>query len=364
MRRSLAAFGMAALLAGPALAQAQTQTQPPRPQAARAQAAPARVSTIDQVKARGTLVCGVNGVLPGFSAPDPQGVMRGFDADFCRAIAAAVLGDAAKVRFVNQATAEAGLEALGNRQIDLLVRNTTATMSRDSNRPVTAGPIIFYDGMSFLVPRSLGISSPRHLGGKTICWAGAEGQQGGAEENLTGFSRRHSITWTVKRFDTQPQVVAAMNSGECQAFAADGGALAARRVTDFAEPGNWSVLPEIISSEPLVPWVRAGDEQWRDMIFWAAHALIGAEAFGVTSQNLPQNLTNSDWRVRRLLGTESDLGRGFNLPNTWAARMIAAVGNYGEMFERNLGRQSIIGMDRGVNDQWTRGGLIYAIPTQ
>lgn len=356
MRRSLAALGLAALLATPALAQA------PRPQAAAPARSAASASTLDQVKARGMLICGVNGLLPGFSAPDPQGVMRGFDADFCRAIAAAVLGDAGKVRFVNQATPEAGLEALATRQIDLLVRNTTATMSRDASRPVTAGPIIFYDGMSFLVPRSMGISSPRQLGGRTICWAGAEGQQGGAEDNLSGFSRRHSITWTVKRFDTQPQVVAAMNSGECNAFAADGGALAARRITDFQDPSRWVVLPELISAEPLAPWVRSGDEPWRDMIFWAAQALIQAEAFGITSQNLTQNLTNADWRIRRILGTESDLGRNFNLPNTWAARMIAAVGNYGEMFERNLGRQSIIGMDRGVNDQWTRGGLIYGIP--
>lgn len=357
MRRNFAALGAAlglAALAVPALAQAPRQQAPARPAAT--------ASTLDQVKARGTLVCGVNGLLPGFSAPDPQGVMRGFDADFCRAIAAAVIGDATKVRFVNQATPESGLEALASRQIDLLVRNTTATMSRDSRRPVTAGPIIFYDGMSFLVSRSMGVSSPRQLGGKTICWAGAEGQQGGAEDNLAGFARRHSITWTVKRFDTQPQVVAALTSGECNAFAADGGALAARRVTDFQDPSRWIVLPEIISSEPLAPWVRAGDEPWRDLVFWAAQALIQAEAFEVTSQNLPQNLTHSDWRVRRLLGTESDLGRGFNLPNTWAARMIGAVGNYGEMFERNLGRQSIIGMDRGVNDQWTRGGLIYGIP--
>lgn len=358
MRRSLAAFGLAALLAAPALAQA------PRPQAPVPARPAAAGSTLDQVKARGTLVCGVNGLLPGFSATDPQGMMRGFDADFCRAIAAAVLGDAGKVRFVNQATPEAGLDALANRQIDLLARNTTATMSRDSGRPVTAGPIIYYDGMAFLVPRTMGISSPRQLGGRTVCWAGAEGAQGGAEDNLAGFQRRHSINWTVRRFDTQPQVIAAMIGGECNAFAADAGALAARRVTDFQDPSRWTVLPEIISSEPLAPWVRANDEAWRDLIFWAAQALIEAEAFGITSQNLTQNLTHPDWRVRRLLGVESDLGRGFNLPNTWAARMIAAVGNYGEIFDRNLGRQSIIGMDRGLNDQWTRGGLLYAIPTR
>lgn len=351
-----AALGLAALLATPVLAQA------PRPQAA----APARqsASTLDQVKARGMLSCGVNGVLPGFSAPDPGGTIRGFDADFCRAIAAAVLGDAGKVRFVNQASAEAGLDALAARQIDLLARNTTATLGRDSGRPVTAGPVIFYDGMGFLVQRAMGISTPRALGGRTVCWAGAEGAQGGAEDNLAGFQRRHSLTWTVRRYDSQPEVVAAMNKGECDAFAADAGALAARRVTDFQEPDRWTVLPEIISSEPLVPWIRANDEAWRDLIFWAAQALIEAEAFGITSQNVAQSLTHSDWRVRRLLGVESDLGRSFNLPNTWAARMIAAVGNYGEIFERNLGRQSIIGMERGLNDQWTRGGLLYAIPTR
>ncbi|WP_424814273.1 transporter substrate-binding domain-containing protein [Roseococcus sp. YIM B11640] len=361
MRRSIAALGLAAALAlplsGPAMAQQarqQANAQAQRP----AQGA----STLDQVKARNQLVCGVNGQLPGFSAPDPQGVMRGFDADICRAIAAAVLGDANRVRFVNQATPEAGLTAVASRQIDLLVRNTTATMSRDSGRVVTAGPIIFYDGMGFLVPRSLGLSSPRALGGKTVCFAAEENAQGGAADNLSGFAQRHSVNWTTRRFDTQAQAVEALKAGTCHAFAADAGALSARRVTDFPDPDRWVVLPEIISGEPLVPWTRAGDEAWRDMVFWSVQALIQAEAFGVTSQNLPQSLGHSDWRVRRILGVESDLGRPFNLPNTWAARMIQAVGNYGEIFERNLGHGSAIGMDRGLNEQWSRGGLIYGIP--
>ncbi|MDB5414757.1 MAG: hypothetical protein JWR10_3092 [Rubritepida sp.] len=359
MRRSIATLGLAALLAVPAMA----QTPAPRQQTpARPGAAAAGASTLDQVKARGQLLCGVNGVLPGFSSPDPQGVMRGFEADFCRAIAAAVLGDPARVRFLPMATPEAGLDALAGRQIDLLMRNTTVTLSRDAARPVTAGPVLFYDGMGFLVPRSLGISSPRQLGTRTICWAGAEGVQGTAADNLAGFAQRHSINWTVRRYDTQALVVAALQAGECHAFAADSAALSARRVTDFQDPNRWTVLPEIISGEPLAPWTRANDELWHDTVFWAAQALIQAEYLGLTSQNLTQNLTSSDWLVRRLLGTESDIGRAFGLPNSWAARMIGAVGNYGEMFERNLGRGSIIGMDRGLNDQWTRGGLLYGMP--
>lgn len=358
MRRLIASLGLAALLASPAAAQNTGQPGQNRPQAR-----PAAAKTLDAVRARGHLLCGVNGSLAGFSAPDPSGRMRGLDADFCRAVAAAVLGDADKVRFLPQTTVEAGLDALAARQIDILARNATVTLSRDAGRPVTPTAVTFYDGMGFLVPQALNVTSPRQLGGRTVCWAGAAAA-GAAGDNLTGFNARHGLNLTIRRYDTPAEVVAAMESGGCEAFAADRGALSTRRVIDFRSPDNWVVLAEVISREPLAPYVRADDEDWRGLVFWVTHTLLGAEYFGVTSANLVESLGNPEIRVRQMLGVVPGFGRPFRLPDDWGARVIGAVGNYGEIFERNLGRQSIIGMDRGLNDQWTRGGLMYGFPTR
>jgi general L-amino acid transport system substrate-binding protein len=342
MRRWFAALACSVLAAAPALAQA-----PASP-------------TLAEVRARGQLVCGVNGGLPGFSAPDPQGVTRGFDADFCRAVAAATLGSADRVRFVPQATPEAGLDALAARQIDLLVRNTTVTITRDGQRPVTPGPVIFFDGAGFLVPRSLNLASPRNLAGRTVCFAGAEG--GATDAALDDFAARHALTWTERRFATPAEVVAAMRAGQCHAFVADQAALATRRVTDFPDPDNWVVLPEVISQEPLAPWVRNTDDAWRAIIHWTAQALIQAEGHGVTSRNLPEFLARQDATMRRFMGLEPGFGAPLGLADDWIARVIAGVGNYGEIFDRNLGAGSVFGKDRGLNDQWTRGGLIYGMP--
>jgi general L-amino acid transport system substrate-binding protein len=359
MRRLIAGFGLAALLILPALAQNAPQGGQPRQQARPA----APTKTLDVVRARGHLLCGVNGGLAGFSAPDSAGVMRGLDADFCRAVAAAVFGDAEKVRFLPQTTVEAGLDALAARQIDILARNATVTLTRDAGRPVTPTAVLFFDGMGFLVPRSLNVTSPRQLRGRTVCWAGAVGA-GTAGDNIAAFSGRHELNLTIRRFDQPAEVVAAMEAGECHAFAADSGALASRRVTDFRAPDQWLVLAEVISREPLAPYVRAGDEDWRVLVFWVTHVLLGAEYFGVTSANLMENFGNPDLRIRQMLGVVPGFGRPLGLPDDWAARMLGSVGNYGEIFERNLGRQSIIGMDRGLNDQWTRGGLMYSFPTR
>jgi general L-amino acid transport system substrate-binding protein len=362
MRRLIAGLGLAAMLLSPAFAQ--NPQQPGQGGQNRQQARAATpAKTLDAVRARGHLLCGVNGTLAGFSAPDPAGRMGGLDADFCRAVAAAVFGDAEKVRFLPQTTVEAGLEALAARRIDVLARNATITLSRDAGRPVTPTAVIFYDGMSFLVPRRLNVTSPRQLRDKTVCWAGAEGA-GTAGDNIASFNARHGLNLTIRRFDTQAQVVTAMEAGNCDAFAADGGALASRRVTDFQAPDQWLVLAEVISREPLAPYVHAGDDEWRGLVFWVTQALIGAEYFGITSANLIQNLGNPEQRVRQLLGLVPGFGRPLRLPDDWAARVISSVGNYGEIFERNLGRQSVFGMDRGLNDQWTRGGLIYGFPTR
>lgn len=357
MRRFMAGLALAALLATPGMAQNTPQGAQNRQQAR--PAAPA--SVLDAVRARGQLLCGVNGGLAGFSAPDPAGRMRGLDADFCRAVAAAVLGDAEKVRFLPHATVEAGLDALAARQVDILARNATVTFSRDAGRPVIPTAVLFYDGMGFMVPRRLGVSSPRQLGGRTVCWAGAEGA-GTAGVNLDAFASRTGTALTIRRFDTPAQAVAATEAGECHAFAADYGALSARRVTDFRTPDDWLVLPEVISREPLAPYVRAGDEDWRLLVFWVGHVLTGAEYLGISSANLIEKLGTTDLRERQFLGLAPGMGRHLRLPDDWAARIISTVGNYGEIFERNLGRQSIIGMDRGLNDQWTRGGLIYSFP--
>ncbi|UPY37698.1 transporter substrate-binding domain-containing protein [Sediminicoccus sp. KRV36] len=368
MRRLIASLGLAALLITPAVAQPAPQAN--QAQGAQAQggqnrqqarAAPAR--TLDAVRRRGHLLCGVNGSLVGFSAPDPAGQMRGLDADFCRAVAAAVFGDAEKVRFLPQLTVEGGLDALTARQIDVLARNATVTLSRDGSRPVIPTAVLFYDGMGFLVPRSLNVTSARQLRDKTVCWAGAAGP-GTAGDALTAYGERHGLGLTIRRYEQPAQVVAAMEAGECHAFAADSGALVARRVTEFRVPENWLVLADIVSREPLSPFVRADDEDWRALVFWVMHVLTGAEYLGVSSANLIENLGNPDPRIRQMLAVEPGFGRTLRLPDNWAARVISTVGNYGEIFERNLGRQSVIGMDRGLNDQWTRGGLIYSFPTR
>lgn len=342
MRSWLAALGLSVLVVAPGLAWAQGG------------------GLLDQVRARGELRCGVNGGLPGFSAPDPQGVMRGFDADICRAVAAAALGRADQVRFVPQATPEAGLNALEQGRIDVLARNSTVTLSRDGRRAVTAGPVVFFDGAAFLVPTALGISSPRNLGGRTVCWAGAE--EGATGQAIAEFGLRHSLTWTVRRFDTPPQAVEATRNGTCHAFVADNGALATRRVTDFPDPDNWVVLAELISQEPLAPWVQSGDDRWRDLVFWTVQVLIAGEAAGVSSARLPEFLASTDPYIRRLLGLQAGFGAALDLPDEWAARILTSVGHYGEIFDRNLGAGSVFGLDRGLNDQWTRGGLLYGMP--
>lgn len=340
MRRWLAALGLSVVFAAPAFAQGP--------------------SMLEQVRARGELRCGVNGGLPGFSAPDPQGVMRGFDADLCRAVAAASLGTADRVRFVPQATPEAGFSALGAGDIDMLARNTAVTLTRDARREISAGPVVFFDGAGFLVPKALDISSPRNMGGRTVCWGGDPG--GATGFSLRDFGLRHSMQWTVRRFDTPAEVVAAMREGSCHGFVADQVALSVRRVTDFPDADNWVVLPEIIASEPLAPWVRSGDEQWRDLVFWTMQLLISAEAYELSAARLPEFLASTDPVVRRVLGLEPGFGASLGLSDGWAARVLADVGHYGEIFDRNLGAGSVFGVDRGLNDQWTRGGLIHGLP--
>ncbi|MBY0335254.1 MAG: transporter substrate-binding domain-containing protein [Acetobacteraceae bacterium] len=330
--------------------------------AAQPAATAAQSPTLADVRQRGELRCGVDGELPGFSAPDPQGVMRGLDANTCTAVAAAVLDDVSRVRFVPQPAVEAGLDALARREIEVLARNATITLSRDAGRTVSPAAVTFFDGMGFLVPQRLGVASPRAMQGGTVCWAGAEGA-GTAGENLAGFSARFQLGWTL-RHETQPLAVAALREGRCDALAADSSALNVRRILDLPVPEEWVVLPEIVSREPLAPYVRSGDDGWRALVAWVHHALLEAEYFGVTSANALQSLGHEDWRVRRLLGAQPGIGGPMGLPDEWALRAILAVGDYGEMFERNLGARSVFRMDRGLNDLFTRGGLQVPFPTR
>jgi general L-amino acid transport system substrate-binding protein len=316
-------------------------------------------STLEAARARGAVLCGVSGALPGFSAPDSGGVMRGLDAEFCRAVAAAALGDAARVRFVELATPAAALAALEAGQVDLVARNLTLTLLRDAGRGIEPVAVLFHDGQGFLVRSAGGIAHAEDLAGRSICVAG-----GGATSApvLRAFLARQSIAATVREFETQALAVAAFRDGGCEAVSADTSALAARRVTEFPDPALVTLLPLVISREPLGPFVRSGDPTWRAILFWVRQALIEAEEFGIASTTLVAALQSPDPLVRRLLGLEPGIGTALGLPDDWVVQVVRQVGNYGEMFDRTLGRGSVIGLDRGLNDLWLRGGLIYPLP--
>lgn len=323
-------------------------------------AAPAAASTLDAARARGHLICGVEGDLPGFSAPDPQGVMRGFDADFCRAIAAAVFGDAGRLRFLRHASPDEGLDGLVSGRIDLLAGHTPLTLTRDAGRPIMPGPVLFFDGVGFLVEAGFNRPSSRDLGAMSICWAGPAGSPTGVA--VAGFRQSFALTGPVRRFDQPAQAVAAMQNGGCGAYAADQAQLYTQRVTDFERPEAWRVLPEVISQRPLTPFIRTGDDGWREIVFWTAQLLIQAEQTGISQANLVGWVTRPDPTIRRVFGLTPGFGAPLRLADDWAARVIEAVGNYGDIFERNLGEASIFDMERGLNAQWTQGGLIYGMP--
>lgn len=323
-------------------------------------ATPAVAGTLDDVRARGHVLCGVDGDLPGFSAPDPQGVMRGFDADFCRAVAAAVLGDAARLRFIPHPTLNDGLNALVSGRVDLLAGNMTLTLSRDAGRPILPGPVLFFDGVGFLVPAALNLPSARDLGALTLCWAGTEEEDTG--EAVARFRQSFQLTGAVQRFQQAEQAIAAMQAGTCGAYAANQAQLVTQRILDFDQPEDWRVLPEVISQRPLTPFIRTGDDAWREIVFWTGQLLIQAEQSGIGQDNLVAWITRPDPTIRRMFGLEPGLGAGLRLNDDWAAKVLEAVGHYGEVFERNLGEGSIFGMERGLNDQWSRGGLLYGMP--
>ena len=317
----------------------------------------AAAATIDDVQARGTLNCGVTTGLVGFAAPDANGEWQGFDVGVCRAVAAAVLGDPSAVEFV-PTTGKTRFTALASGEIDMLARNTTWTFSRDVDLKFEFVGINYYDGQGFIVPKALGVSSAKELDGATICI-----QTGTTTElNLSDFFRTNNITYQPVPIETNAEAIPLYLQGACDVYTTDASGLAATRAA-FENPADHIVLPEIISKEPLGPLVRHGDNDWGDVVRWTLNALIVAEELGVTSANIEEmsSGTNSP-EINRLLGTEGNLGEMLGLSADWAKNAILAGGNYGELFEKNIGENTPIGLSRGLNAQWTDGGLLYAPP--
>lgn len=314
-------------------------------------------TTLEQVRARGELLCGVSTGVNGFSAPDANGVWQGFDVAVCRAVAAAVLGDPMKVAFV-PTTGQTRFTALASGEVDMLSRNSTWTFSRDVDLRFTFVGVNYYDGQGFMVNRALGVSSALELDGATVCI-----QTGTTTElNLADFFRVNNMTYEPVPIETNAEAQQQYLAGACDVYTTDVSGLAATRAS-FEAPGDHVILPEVISKEPLGPVVRHGDDQWADIVRWTLNALIAAEEYGVTSANLAQmaqGTTNPE--INRLLGTEGNLGEMLGLDTTWAQRVIAAGGNYGELFASNIGEQTPVGLARGLNAQWTQGGLMYSPP--
>jgi general L-amino acid transport system substrate-binding protein len=321
-------------------------------------AASASAQTLNTVRQRGQLVCGVSQGFAGFSAPDSRGEMRGLDADYCRALAAAVLGDATKVRFV-PLTAQARFAALQSGEIDVLYRNSTQTFLRDTSIGLNQGPVNFYDGQGFAVRRDANVRRVQDLDGATICVA-----QGTTHElNLGDTFRARGIRFQPVVFERIDTMYQAFFAGRCDAMTQDASALAGALGTVAPKPAQYAVLEETISKEPLGPFARNGDDQWSNIVTWLHFALVEAEEYGVTQANAEQLARESrDATVQRLLGATGEFGRPLGFDNRWALNAIRAVGNYGEVFERNVGEASPLKLQRGLNALWNRGGLMYAIP--
>lgn len=317
----------------------------------------AGAATLDEVKARGELLCGSNTGLTGFGAPDASGNWAGFDVDLCRAVAAAVLGDPTKVRFV-PLTGDIRFTALQSGEVDLLVRNSTWTFSRDSELALDFVAVNYYDGQGFMVRKDLGVSSAKELDGATVCI-----QSGTTTElNLADFFKQNNITYQPVNVADDTEAQRQYVAGACDAYTTDVSGLAASRAT-LPDAENHVILPEIISKEPLGPVVRHGDNNWADIVRWTYYALLIAEEKGITQANVNEVATSTtDEEIRRLLGVSGDMGVKIGLDNESFKNAILAVGNYGEIFARNIGEGTSINLARGLNALWTQGGLQYAPP--
>jgi len=314
--------------------------------------------TLAAVKQRGALVCGANGTLAGFGMPDPQGNWTGFDVDFCRAIAAAIFNDPQKVKFV-PLTAKDRFTALQSGEIDVLSRNTTWTLSRDTSLGLDFAAITYFDGQGFMVRKALKVSSALELSDASVCV-----QQGTTSElNLADYFRSNHMSLKTVTFATGEEALKAYESGRCDTYTTDSSGLYGERL-ELSEPSQHIVLPEIISKEPLSPVVRHGDNQWTDIVRWTHFVMIDAEELGINKGNVDAKLKSDDPETRRLLGVEGQSGEALGLTNDWAYRIIKHVGNYGESFERNIGQGSPLKIVRGLNALWTKGGLQYGPPVR
>jgi general L-amino acid transport system substrate-binding protein len=315
--------------------------------------------TLDAIKARGQLACGVHTGLAGFSAADSQGNWSGFDVDYCKALAAAILGDGTKVKWV-PLTAQQRFTALQSGEIDILSRNTTWTLTRDASLGLNFIGTTYYDGQGFLVPTKAKVKSAKQLKGATVC------VQSGTttEKNMTDFSRANKLDLKPVVFEKIEAATGAYFSGRCIAFTTDASGLASIRNKEAKEPKDHVILPELISKEPLGPAVRRGDDEFFAIAKWVLFGLVEAEEYGITQANLDQMKSSQDPVVMRILGTSEDTGKLLGLDKDWMARALKATGNYGEIFERNVGEKTALALKRGINAQWNKGGLMYAPPVR
>lgn len=319
-------------------------------------AASATASMLDDVKAKGFINCGVSQGLPGFSTTDDKGNWKGLDVDFCRAVAVAIFGDLTKVKFA-PLSAKERFTALQSGEVDLLSRNTTWTMSRDTALGLNFAGVTYYDGQAFMVRKTLGVSSALELSGASVCTNTGTT----TELNVADFFRSNKMPYEIVAFEKADEVVQAYDSGRCDVYTTDASALSAQRLK-LAKPDDHMVLPEIISKEPLGPVVRQGDDHWFNIIKWSLFAMINAEELGVGKDNVDDMKESKDPAVRRLLGLEGDFGRKIGLESDWAFKIIKHVGNYGEIFEANVGPKTRLGIKRGLNRLWSKGGIVYAPP--
>ncbi len=311
-------------------------------------------STLDAVKAKGYVQCGVNTGLAGFSQPDSKGVWKGIDVDFCRSVAAAVFGDASKVRYT-PLTAQQRFTALQSGEVDILSRNTTWTVTRDTSLGLNFVGVNYYDGQGFMVPKKLNVASAKQLSGATVCV-----QPGTTTElNLADYFRSNRMTFKPVVIEKLEEVLNAYFAGRCDVFTTDVSGLVSTRASRAQNPADHIILPEVISKEPLGPVVRHGDDRWFDIVKWTLFATIEAEEMGLTSKNIDQQAGSKDPSVQRFVGATGDVGKMLGLDNRWALNIVKQVGNYGESFEANL---KPLGFERGLNQLWNKGGILYAPP--
>ncbi len=316
----------------------------------------ASAQTLKTVQERGTIICGVSQGVPGFSNPDDKGNWTGLDVDFCRALAAAIFNDAKKVKFT-PLSAKDRFTALQSGEIDVLSRNSTWTSSRDTSLGFNFGAVNYFDGQGFMVRKSLKVNSTLELAGASVCV-----QTGTTNElNLADYFRANRMKYEVIAFATADETIKAYDAGRCDSFSTDVSQLTAERLK-LTNPNDHVILPEVISKEPLAAVVRHGDDQWFDIVKWTHFAMVNAEEMGLSSKNIDDALKSDKPDIRRLVGTEGNYGEQLGLTKDWVVRIVRQVGNYGEVFERNVGAGSRLGIARGLNNLWTKGGLQYAPP--